>query len=411
MKRRIVITGMGVVSPCGNTVSELWNNLIAGKSGIGSVDKFDTTDSVCKIGGEVKNFDLTTYGINRKEANRMDDTVIYALAAANMAIQDAKLQLSEYNPMIGVILGTGMGGFASFEKAQITMAKSGARTISPYTIPTIMPNAMAAEISIKYKLHGPTFTINAACASSLYSIASSIQMLQDGIADIIVTGGSEAVITPLSYAAFTNMQALCKTSNDFPEKASRPFDKQRSGFIMSEGSAILVIETLESALKRGAHIYAEIAGYGMSSDAYHITQPGGGAAQAMINALDHACIAPQRVDYINAHGTSTFFNDKLETEAIKNVLGKHAYQVLVSSTKSMTGHLLGAAAAIETIACVQAIITGVVPPTINYEHPDPECDLNYVPNTAVSANIQVAMNNSLGFGGHNGCLIVKTYDE
>lgn len=409
-KKRIVITGMGTINPCGNTIHDFWDNLIHGNSGITNISKFDTTDWKCTIGGEVKNFVPADYGMLPKEAKRMDPAVQYAIAAAHMAIQDSGIVLSlEHNPTIGSLIGVGIGGFGSLEIASMDMIKNGARTVGPYTIPTIMPNAAAAEISIRHKLHGPSYTINSACASSLHAIINAMIMINSDLAEVIITGGTDALITKLSYAAFSNMGALVTNYNDEPTKASRPFDATRSGFVMGEGSGILVLEELEHALRRNTKIYAEIIGFGMTSDAESIVQPGKEMTTAIKNALEYADIQPEEVDYINAHGTSTPLNDRLETQAIKNVLGAHAYKTAISSTKSMTGHLLGAAGAIETIASVLTIQNGIIHPTINYETPDPECDLNYVPNKKKEQNVDVVIKNNLGFGGHNACLILRKY--
>ena len=404
--KRIVITGMGTVNPCGNTIQDFWNNIKNGRSGITETTKFDTTDFKCKIGGELKNFDPVNYGMSIKEAKRMDPFTQYAVAASDMAIKDAKLILDNNNERINVIFGVGIGGFKTLENAEDAFLNHD--IVSPLTIPMLMPNAASAEVSIRYKIKGANFTINAACASSGYAITQSIMRIQVGVADVIITGGPEAAIAPLSYMAFTNMKALINNGNEFPEKACRPFDAKRSGFIMAEGAAVLILESLDHALQRGAPIYAEIIGFGESSDAYHITAPGGdGAYNAMQYALHSADIEPYHVDYINAHGTSTELNDKMESQAIERIFGNN---IAVSSTKSMTGHLLGAAAALETIVCVKSIQEGVIPPTINYEYPDPECgNLDYGTNKAKKTNVNIAMNNSFGFGGHNACIILRKY--
>lgn len=405
-KKRIVITGMGTISPCGNTIPEFWENMIQGNSGIKRVTKFDPTDFKCQVGGEVKNFNPIDHGMTPKEVKRLDPFVQYTIAASNMAIKNSGIILNEENHNVSVILGVGIGGFQTFETAEAALFKKD--IVSPLTIPMLMPNAAAAEISIRHKIHGPAFTINAACASSLYAIIQSIVSLQSGLTDVVITGGTEAAISPLSYIAFTNMKALTINGNDIPEQASRPFDAHRSGFVMAEGSAVLVIETLDHALARNAEIIAEIIGFGTSSDAYHITAPGKGIYSAIQNTLKTAEIEPSAIDYINAHGTSTELNDKLESIAIQEMFGE---KVPVSSTKSMTGHLLGGAAALETIVCVKTIQEGIIAPTINYQTPDPECGkLNYIANESIKADVQIAMNNSLGFGGHNACLILKRYE-
>ena len=413
MKKRVVITGMGVISPCGNNTETFWQNISNGRSGIKKVTKFDASDFACKIGGEVNNLNPEEYGISKKEAKRIDLFSQYALAAASLAIKDSGLKLKDNNEDIGVIIGTGVGGFNTIEEQENILFQKGAKRVSPFTIPNLMPNAASGEVSIKYGIMGPSLSISSACASGLHSIIYSVMTIKSGIAKIMVTGGSEAAISPLPYAAFSKMGAITAEYNESPEKASRPFDAKRSGFVMSEGAGIIVIESLENAVKRNAGIYAEIIGYGMSSDAYHITAPekdGKGASLAIANALKSAEVDAKDIDYINAHGTSTPLNDLIETRAIKNVFKDNAYNVPISSSKSMLGHTLGAAGGIETIVCALAIKEGIVPPTINYENPDPECDLDYVPNIARKSNVNIAMNNNLGFGGHNACLVLKKYE-
>lgn len=409
---------MGTVNPCGNTIQEYWGNLINGKSGITRLQKFDghLFESLhCKIGGEVKNFDPKSYGRNRdeiKKINKMDPFVQFALAASEEAVKDSGLQFLDKNPHMAVIMGNGMGGLTTYQEQMETMYKQGIKYISPFTIPSAMTNAIAAQISIRYTITGPTFSVNSACASSLHAIVCAVKEILLGEAQVVITGGSEADIVGLPYGAFTNMQALVTGDfNECPTTASRPFDKTRSGFVIGEGAGVLILEKLEHALARRAHIYAEIIGYGLTSDANDITAPDvNGPIQAMKKALANASIGSNDVDYINAHGTSTPINDRIETIAIKEVFGKRAYEIPINSTKSMTGHLLGGAGAIETIACVMTIKDGIIHPTINYQNPDPECDLDYVPNESIKTDVRIAMNNALGFGGHNACLILKRYE-
>lgn len=413
MSKRVVVTGMGVISPVGTGLEKFWSALTAGKSGITRITKFDPTDYSTQIAGEVKDFNPTDY-LDKKEARRMDRYSQFAVAATNMALKDAKLDLDrEQRDRIGVILGSGIGGMETlWDQAQVLINRGPGR-ISPFLVPMMIANMGAGQVAIAHGLQGPNATTVTACASSNNAIGDSLRILQRGDADVMITGGTEAPITPLSVAGFCAMKAM-STQNDQPEKASRPFDAQRDGFVMGEGAAILVMETLEHAQARGARIYAEVVGYGSTCDAYHITAPdpeGAGAARAMQMALKDAGLKPEDVDYINAHGTSTPLNDKLETMAIKTVFGARAYDIAISSTKSMTGHLLGAAGGVEAVASILAITNSVIPPTINYEVADPDCDLDYVPNEARAKDVNVVLSNSLGFGGHNVTIAFKKYVE
>lgn len=413
MKNRVVVTGYGVVSPVGNDVDTFWESLITGKSGVGLITAFDTTEYPVKIAAEVKNFNPADY-MDRKEIKRTDRFVQFAIAASRMAIERAGLEINDENRnRVGVYIGSGIGGLTTLEEQHRILLEKGPRRVSPFFIPMMIANMASGQVSIVLGAKGPNSTAVTACASATHSIGEAFHAIQLGKADVMITGGTEATILPLAVAGFCNAKAL-STRNDEPEKACRPFDKDRDGFVMGEGCGIIILESLEHAKKRGAKIYAEMIGFGMSGDAYHLTQPapeGEGAARAMACALADAGIKPEDVSYINAHGTSTEYNDKYETMAIKQVFGEHAYKVAVSSTKSMTGHLLGAAGGIEAVACVKAIEEQIIPPTINYETPDPECDLDYVPNQARKAEVKVAMSNSLGFGGHNATIIFKKYED
>ncbi|MFU0783899.1 MAG: beta-ketoacyl-ACP synthase II [Thermoanaerobacterium thermosaccharolyticum] len=407
---RVVITGIGAITPIGNSIDELWDSLINGRSGIDKVTRFDVSSYPTKLAAEVKNFEPTEY-IDKKEAKRMDRFTQFALASAKMALIDSRLDLEKEDlDRIGVIYGSGIGGIETLENQQNILKEKGPGRVSPFFVPMMIADMAAGLISITFGLKGHNETIVNACASSTNAIGDAFKVIERGDADVIVTGGSEAAITPLAIAGFCSMKAM--STNDDPKTACRPFDANRDGFIMGEGSATLILESLEHAIKRGAKIYCEIVGYGATADAYHITAPapeGAGAARAMKLALKDADIIPEDIDYINAHGTSTEYNDKYETMAIKNVFGQHAYKLKVSSTKSMTGHMLGASGAVEAVATVLAIKNGIVPPTINYETPDPECDLDYVPNKALEMEINYALSNSFGFGGHNATLVFKKY--
>ncbi|HHY41668.1 MAG TPA: beta-ketoacyl-ACP synthase II [Thermoanaerobacterales bacterium] len=410
-KRRIVITGMGVISPVGTGLNKFWTSLINGQSGIDKITRFDTSNLPTKIAGEVKDFNPENY-IEKKELRRLDRFTQFAISATKMALEDSALDLSAVDrTRVGVILGSGIGGTITWEEQHKNLLNKGAGRVSPFFIPMMIVNMASGQVSMTFELKGPNFTVVTACASGTNAVGEAFRTLQRGDADIIISGGTEAPITELSLAGFSSMKAL-STRNNEPSRASRPFDRDRDGFVMGEGAGILVMETLDSALKRNAKIYAEVIGYGTTADAYHLTQPapeGEGASRAMKAAISDAGISANDVDYINAHGTSTPLNDKFETLAIKHTFGEHAYQLAVSSTKSMTGHLLGAAGAVETIASVLATYNDEIPPTINYENEDPECDLNYVPNKAIKRTVNVALSNSMGFGGHNACIIVKKY--
>lgn len=411
MNRRVVVTGMGVISPIGIGLETFWDSLIKGLSGIDYIQSFETEDFSVKIAGEVTDFDTSKY-FDKKETKRLDRFAQFAVASALMAMEDANLEIQpDLASRAGVLLGSGVGGIATFENQAKILFNKGPRKISPFFIPMMISNIAAGQISIYCGAKGHNSSAVTACASGATAIGDAAEIIKRGDADIMISGGSEAAITPLAMAGFTNLKAL-SSYNDQPKRASRPFDANRDGFVMGEGSGILILEELELAKKRGAKIYGEIIGYGMSGDAYHITDPapeGEGAARCMNLALTKAGLAPEEVDYINAHGTSTPKNDKVETQAIKTIFGAHANKMAISSTKSMTGHLLGAAGAIEAIACLQVLNQAIIPPTINYENPDPECDLYYVPNEAINQEVNVALSNSLGFGGHNATLIFKKY--
>ncbi|MCK4652849.1 MAG: beta-ketoacyl-ACP synthase II [Candidatus Cloacimonetes bacterium] len=412
--RRVVITGLGTLNAVANTVDETWEKLLAGKSGIDHIKNFEITEEYSsRIAGEVKNLNTDEY-FDRKRLKRLDRFAIYALIASKQAINDSGLLNTEFNhDCAGVIIASGIGGMETFESETYKMFKSGPKRISPFFIPKMIANIASAEVAIEFNFRGINFNIASACASANHALGTSYRSIQYGDADIMFCGGTEASVTPLSVGGFCAMRAL-STRNDDPQKASRPFDKERDGFIMAEGAAVLVLEEMEHALKRGAKIYAEIVGYGASCDAFHITAPaenGEGGARAMKMAIDDAGLKPEEIDYINAHGTSTPLNDKNETAALKTVFGDHAYKLKISSTKSMVGHMLGAAAGIEAIACIKSIETGKIHPTINQENPDPECDLDYVPNKAIDYNVNVALSNSLGFGGHNGVTIFKKFSN
>lgn len=408
-ERRVVITGMGALTPVGLTVEDFWTSLVAGKGGAGLITRFDTSNHTSKIAAELKGFNVSDY-IDPREARRMDPFVQYAVAAAKMAVSDSGLEITPENAArVGVVVGSGIGGVHTWESQHKTLLEKGPGRVSPFFVPMLIANMGSGQVSILFGAKGPNTTVVTACTTGTNAIGDAYEIIKRGDADAMITGGSEAAICPLSCAGFCNAQAFT-TRNDEPERASRPFDKERDGFLIGEGAGILVIEELEHAKARGAKIHAEIIGYGMSGDAYHMTSPapdGEGAARCMQAALDDAGIKPEDVSYINAHGTSTELNDKFETMAIKSVFGDYAYKAPVSSTKSMTGHLLGAAGAVEAIACVKALQEGLIPPTINYEFPDPNCDLDYVPNVARKAELNIAISNSFGFGGHNATLVIR----
>jgi 3-oxoacyl-[acyl-carrier-protein] synthase II len=413
--RRVVVTGLGAVTPIGNNVKDFWSNLVAGVSGIDVIKRFDPVAIGLPviIAGEVKNLNPEQF-LDSKELKRMSDFVKFAVIAAKEAIQDSGLELDKIDlTKAGVIVGTGIGGLRDIEEQQKVVMEKGVRRVSPFFIPSGISNMAAGYISIEFGFKGPNSCVVTACATGTHSIGDAFKIIQRGDADIMIAGGTESAITPLGIAGFANMKAL-STRNDEPQKASRPFDAERDGFVMGEGAGIVVLEELEHAKKRGAKIYAEVVGYGLTADAYHITAPcayADGAKRVIMMALNDARINPDEVDYINAHGTSTPLNDKIETLAIKEVFKDHAYKLKVSSNKSMIGHLLGAAGAVEAVATVLTIKNGVIPPTINYEYPDPECDLDYVPNKAIEYPVKVAISNSFGFGGTNACLAFKAFED
>lgn len=415
MNRRVVVTGIGAISPIGNNVEEFWNNLIAGKSGAAPITYFDTTHFKTKFACEIKGFDPLNY-MDRKLVQRVDLFTQFALAASDMAIKDSSIDLSKVKAeKAGVVFGSGIGGMWTYDKEQRKLYDKNGNPdrISPFFIPMLIADIAAGRISMQYGLKGPNYATISACATSAHSVSDSFMLIQRGNADVMVTGGSEAVICPMGVGGFNAMYAL-STRNDAPEKASRPFDKDRDGFVMGEGGAALVLEELEHAKSRGARIYAEIAGVGLTADAHHITDPapgGEGVVNAVRIALEDAHMKPEDIDCVNAHGTSTPPNDRNESAAIKTVFGEYAYKIPVHSIKSMVGHLLGAAGAIEAITSCLTIVNGIVPPTINYETPDPECDLNYVPNKAIKKEIKTVLSDNSGFGGHNTAIIFKKFEE
>ena len=412
MARRVVVTGIGLVSALGVGTEETWQNLLAGKSGAATITHFDLTGFPVTFAAEVKGFDPLRF-VEKKEVKKMGLFIQFAMAAAEFAMQQAGLEITpEFAERAGVYIGSGIGGFDVIEREHTELMKGGPRRISPFFIPASIVNLASGFVSIRWGAKGPNSATCTACSSSAHAVGDSFKLIQRGDADVMISGGAEAAITPMGVGGFASMRAL-STRNDEPEKGSRPFDRDRDGFVIGEGSGILILEELGFALKRGATILGEIVGYGMSGDAFHITQPSedaDGAIRVMRNALKDAGAEPGQVDYINAHGTSTPFNDKLETKAIKAVFGERAYKIPVSSTKSMIGHLLGAGGAVELIATIMSIQEGVLPPTINYEFPDPACDLDYVPNQMRSADVKVAISNSFGFGGHNICIAVRKPD-
>lgn len=411
--RRVVVTGIGVISCIGTNVDTFWNSVYEGRSGIDLISGFDTTDFSVKIAGEVKEFAPEQYDISKKEIKRLDRYNQFALAAAKEAFENSGLQLSdEDKEKTGVCVSSGIGGMWTFETQHKALLERGPSRVSPFFIPMMISNMSSGHVSLKYGLQGPNMTIVTACSTGNHSIGESYEIIKRGDADIMFAGGTEAAISPVAVAGFANMNATSKR-NDEPKRASRPFDADRNGFVMAEGCGVVILEELEHAKARGAKIYAEIVGFGMSADAHHITNPcpnGEGAARAMTRALQNAGISPDSIDYLNAHGTSTPLGDKGETLAIKSVFGEKAKDLNISSTKSVMGHALGAAGALESIVCVKAIETGIVPPTINYETPDPECDLNYTPNVAVKKELKYVMNNNFGFGGQNSVTIYKKYE-
>lgn len=409
--RRVVVTGMGAVTPLGLTAEETWSACLAGKSGVRELTRFDTTGYTTRIVASIEDFDPTRY-MTGKEAQRVDRFVQLAVAAGKQALENAKLEITpENSPRIGVCVGSGIGGLMTIENQHKVLLEKGAGRISPFLIPGIICNMGAGMLSITFGAQGPNTCITTACTTGTNSIGDAYETILRGDADGMIAGGAEACLTPLGMAGFCAARSMSKR-NDEPQRASRPFDAERDGFVMGEGAGVVILEELEFAKARGANILAEVVGYGLSGDAYHITAPapeGEGAARSMAMALRKAGLAPTDIDYINAHGTSTELNDKNETAGVKAVFGEHAYNVPMSSTKSMTGHLIGAAGAVEMIFCVQTIRDSIIAPTINYENPDPNCDLDYVPNAPRKATVNTAMSNSFGFGGHNGTLIVRRY--
>jgi 3-oxoacyl-[acyl-carrier-protein] synthase II len=417
--RRVVITGMGALTPVGNTVEEFWSSLTQGKSGIGPITKFDTSEKdasgefkfVTRIAGEVRNFDELKY-VDKKDARRLDPYLKYAVACSVMAVEDSGLDTAKVDgSRFGVLIGSGIGGISSLLDAHATLRDKGPDRVSPFFIPMLIINMASGLVSMRFGAKGPNSSVVTACATGNHALGDATRLIQRGDADVMIAGGAEAIVVPLTIAGFCSMKAM-STRNDEPEKASRPFDAGRDGFVCGEGGGILVLEELEHARRRDARIYAEIIGYGMTGDAHHMTAPdpeGDGAARAMAGALRDAGLVASDIGYINAHGTSTPYNDKFETMAIKRVFGEHARKLAVSSTKSMTGHLLGAAGGIEAIATILALHHGVLPPTINYETPDPDCDLDYVPNQARKQDVDVALSNAFGFGGTNATLAFRKY--
>ncbi len=410
-QRRVVVTGMGILCPTGNTVEEAWTNAAAGKTGIRTIQRFDTSELENHFGGEVKNFDPEEF-LGRREARRTDRVTQMALYAAKQAIEDSGIEITDQNRYeVAAVIGSGIGGISSIFDSIKSFIEKGPKAVSPLMVPMMLPDAPSSKISMTYGIRGPNFAISTACATGNNCIGEATEIIRRGQAKVAVAGSSEAGLVEVAIASFNNMTAISRR-NDDPEHASRPFDKDRDGFVVAEGSAILILEDLEHALARGAKIYAEILGYGHTSDAYHVTAPletGEGAATAIQFALEDAELTPTDIDYINAHGTSTPLNDKSETLALKRALGETAYSIPISSTKSVTGHLMGAAGSVEAVFTIMAMQNNFVPPTINLENQDPECDLNYTPNVGVARQIDIAMSNSFGFGGHNAVLIFGKY--
>ncbi|WP_078381441.1 beta-ketoacyl-ACP synthase II [Sutcliffiella halmapala] len=411
-KRRVVVTGLGAITPIGKDVNEAWENAINGVSGVGLLTRVDSEMFPAKVAAEIKDFKAEDY-MDKKEARRMDRFTQYAIAASLMAVKDANLTITdEIAPRVGVWVGSGIGGMETFEQQYKTFLEKGARRVSPFFVPMMIPDMATGQISIALGAKGVNSCTVTACATGTNSIGDAFKVIQRGDADVMVSGGTEAPLTDMAFAGFSSAKAL--SFNADPKTASRPFDLNRDGFVMGEGAGILILEDLEHAVARGARIYAEIVGYGATGDAHHITAPapgGEGGVRAMRMAINDAGLQPNEIDYINAHGTSTEYNDKFETLAIKEVMGEHAQKVAISSTKSMTGHLLGAAGGVEAIFAIKAIENSIIPPTINYETPDPECDLDYVPNVARHQEVKAAMSNSLGFGGHNATIVFKRYEK
>jgi 3-oxoacyl-[acyl-carrier-protein] synthase II len=409
----VALTGVGLVSPLGIGTRENWEALKAGRSGVGPITRFDASQYPVRIAGEVKGFDPSLY-VSKKDIKKMDTFIHYAMGATHHAMEDSGFKVTPENAeRVAVVIGSGIGGLPLIESQHRRVWEGGPDKFSPFFIPGLIANMPSGQVSIKYGAKGPNLATITACTTGAHAIGEAYRMIQYGDADAAITGGAEAVITQLAVGGFAAMRAL-STRNDEPQRASRPFDRDRDGFVMAEGAAVLILESLSHARARGANLVAEVVGYGMSADAYHFTQPapeGAGAVRAMRAALQSAGMRPEEVDYINAHGTSTGPNDRNETQAIKKVFGDHAYEMPISSTKSVTGHMLGAAGAMEAIFCVQAIRDGIVPPTINLENPDPECDLDYVPNEPRRVPVRIAMSNSFGFGGHNATIVLKAFGE
>ena len=413
-QRRVVVTGLGLVTPLGIGIEPSWRAVCEGKSGIGPITRFDATEYACRIAGEVRDFDPAQY-MPKKEIKKMDFFIRYAMAASALAVEDSGLVIDSSNAeRVGVYIGSGIGGLPSIERQHIELLKSGPRRISPFFIVGLIVNLASGQVSIRHGAKGPNMAASTACATGTHAIGDSLKLIQHGTADVMIAGGTESVIVPLAVGGFASMKAL-STRNDEPQKASRPFDLERDGFVMGEGAGVVILESLENAERRGArNIYAEVVGYGVSGDAYHVSSPsldGDGPIRVMRNTLADAGIEPSEVEYINAHGTSTPAGDRTESEAIEKVFGEHASRLAVSSTKSMMGHLLGAAGGVETALTALALHHGVLPPTINYEHPDPSCRLDYVPNRARPQKITYALNNSFGFGGTNASVLLKKFDR
>lgn len=411
-QKRVVVTGIGTIASLGVGIDPFWDNILAGKSGIDNVTSFDATEYPSKVGAEVRDFNAGDY-MDPKEARRNDRFTHFAVASSRLALEDAKVDTSSVDPdRFGVLVGSGIGGMETIQKQSHRLYKMGPRKVSPFMIPSLIANIASGVIAIEFGARGPNYGIVSACSTATHTIGESFRILRDGEADIMIAGGSEAAITELGYAGFCSMKAMSTSYNDDPSTASRPFDKGRDGFVMGEGAGVLILETLEHAQARGARIYCEVDGYAATCDAFHITSPdpeGKALSAALKKVVKDAGLEPEDVDYINAHGTSTPYNDKFETGAIKKALGEHAYKTMISSTKSMTGHLLGAAGGIESAICAKALHEGKIPPTINYNEPDPDCDLDYVPNTMREADIKVAICNNSGFGGHNATILFKKF--
>ncbi len=411
MKARVVITGLGMVTPLGTGVEKSWRGLIAGQSGIGEIDAFDASQYACRIAGQVKDFEPADF-IPAKEVKKMDRFIQFALAASDMAMEDAKLRVSDEDAHnVGTLIGSGIGGLPAIEQYHKVLLERGPSRITPFFIPMLIVNLAPGQVSIRHNLKGPNLSVVTACATGTHAIGEAFKIIQRGEAKAMVAGGTEAVICPLAVGGFASMKAL-STSNDEPAGASRPFDLERNGFVMGEGAGIMVLEEMEYAMERGADIYGEVIGFGMSGDAYHISSPspdGGGAISCIQNCMQDAGLRPEQVDYINAHGTSTYANDRQETAAIRKVFGEYADKLAISSTKSMVGHLLGAAGGVEAVICALVLKHGIIPPTINYENPDPECDLDYVPNRARNRRVRAVLSNSFGFGGTNAALAMRAF--